>query len=187
MTARLLRITAVLIMTALLFTGCKSYDFSQKELTNAIGVNKSVIDELEIQPDDNGDTGNELLEQAKNMGGGFDFYTYWLANGNDYDVAGINFASGKVCTVSIISSADLSEYTVLGIHVGDSREKAVSAAEAFFGESGTALSDDAEMWGLTEQTSDMITFGNSGHKKGTLYIYINTENNTVYKAEYSKF
>lgn len=175
------------MITALLLTGCKSYDFSQKELTNAVGVNKSVIDKLEIQPDDNGDTGNELLEQAKNMGGGFDFYTYWLPNGSDYDIAEINFASGKVCTVSLMSSADISEYTILGIRIGDSRDKAVSAAEAFFGESGTALSDDAEMWGLTEQTSDMITFGNANHKKGTLYIYIDTESDTVYKTEYSKF
>ncbi|MBQ8780911.1 MAG: hypothetical protein IJZ72_04500 [Oscillospiraceae bacterium] len=179
---------AAVPVLVLLLTGCGSYSFEQKELTEAIGVSKSVIDKLEIQPDDNGDTGSELLEQAKNMGGGFDFYTYWFENGNGYDIVGINFASGKVCTASLASfETEKSEYTVLGIRTGDSREKAVSAAEAYFGEKGTALSDDVGMWALTSKTSDMITYGNSGHKKGTLFIYIDVESDSVYKIEYSKF
>lgn len=179
---------AAVLFLVLSLTGCGSYSFEQKELTEAIGVSKSVIDKMEIQPDDNGDTGNELLEQAKNMGGGFDFYTYWLANGDAYDIVGIDFASGKVCEVSVMTSdAAKSAYTILGIRTGDSRDKAVSAAEAYFGEKGTALSDDVEMWALTSKTSDMITYGNAGHKKGTLFIYIDVENDSVYKIEYSKF
>lgn len=180
-------LAAVLILV-LSLTGCGSYSFEQKELTEAIGISKSVIDKLETQPDDNGDTGNELLEQAKNMGGGFDFYTYWLENGDGYDIVGIDFASGKVCTVSLASfESETSGYTILGIRTGDSRDKAVSAAEAYFGEKGTALSDDAAMWGLTSQTSDMITYGNAGHKKGTLYVYIDVASDSVSKIEYSKF
>lgn len=179
--------TAV-VLSAIMLAGCSGYDFSQKELTEAIGTSKSAVDKLEIQPDDNGDTGNELMEQAKNMGGGFDFYTYWLENGSGYDIAGLDFASGKVCSVSLMTvEASRSDYTVLGIRTGDSRSSAVSAAEAYFGESGSALSDDTEMWALSEQRSDMITYGNGNHKKGMLYIYIDVESDTVYKIEYSKF
>ena len=85
-------LAAVLILV-LSLTGCGSYSFEQKELTEAIGVSKSVIDKLETQPDDNGDTGNELLE---------------LGLGHDRQVTGTNGfleavfmgdANGKACAV----------------------------------------------------------------------------------------
>lgn len=195
MMRKIITLTAALL-AAVLMTACgKSYDFSQRELTEAMGVKRDVFDEMETQPDDNGDIDNELMEQAMAMTGS-DFYTYWLAQGNsetDYDIVEINFSGGKVSTVTVssVTFEDLtiipSEYTVLGIRAGDTIDDAEAKAEAYFGEEGKALSDDKEMWVLTDGVHDYISYGDFSGKKGYLQITVNRDENVVMKVEYSKY
>lgn len=182
---------AVLLSSLLLFTGCGAeYDFSDHELTHAVGVDRDVIDELDKQPDDNGDSGNADIEAAKNMTS-TDFYTYWFPHSGSedvYDVVEIDFTRGKVCYVSVAVYGDgSSEYSVLGIKVGDSRDSAMTKGENHFGESGSALSDDEERWSMMSGERDTVTFGDASDKNGWLNIYIDTETDTVSSLEYSRY
>lgn len=181
---------AVLI-AALLMTGCgKSYDFSQTELTEAIGVSRSVFDKMEIQPIDNGESGVELMEQAKAMTGS-DFYTYWFEHSDsegNIDMVAVNFTGGKVYSVELgVRGGCESEYSILGIHAGEKKDTAVAKAEEYFGEKGAALSDDKEMWGLTDMQYDSIYYGGASNKKGWLIINTETETDTVISIEYDKY
>lgn len=179
---------AALLAAALLMTGCGGkFSFSQTELTSALGEKKSFFDKMDIKPVDDGETGNELMEQAKAMGGA-DFYTYWLPHGGseeNFDMIAVNFSYGKVYSVELGIWGDaLSEHTVLGIHAGESSESAYAKAEEYFGEKGTALSDDKQMWGLTDMKYDYIDFGSD--KKGWLSFTVDVESGTVITVEYSK-
>ncbi len=181
---------AAVLTAAVLMTGCGGgFDFSETELSSAIGVKKTVFDGLDIKPDDNGDTGVELMEQAKALGGA-DMYTYWLPDGSEdsYDVVQIFFYSGKVSSVTLMAyGKESSDRTLLGIRVGDSRGAASSKAESYFGESGEALSDDKEMWGLTDMKWDYINYGGASNKKGSLTIIVDYETDKVISAEYSEY
>ncbi|MGN0675101.1 MAG: hypothetical protein ACI4KG_05085 [Oscillospiraceae bacterium] len=189
MLKRGIKYLVVMLAAAVLMTGCgEKFSFSQAELTNAIGEKKAYFDKMEIKPVDDGETGNELMEQAKTLGGA-DFYTYWLMhNGSEenFDMVAVNFSYGKVYSVELGTWGDsLSEHTVLGIHAGESSGSAYAKAEEYFGEKGTALSDDKQMWGLTDMKYDYVDFGSD--KKGWLSFSIDVETDTVITVEYSKF
>ncbi len=191
---KLIKLTAVLL-TALLMTACgKSYDFSQYELTEAMGVKKDVFDDMDVNGGAD-DIDNELMQDAMNMAG-VDFYSYSFAHsGSDmeYDLIELTFSGGKVAGVSLssVSFEDLtivpSEYTVFGIGAGDTVADAEAKAEAQFGEKGKALSDDKEMWALTDGVHDYISYGDFSGKKGYLQLTVNTEEDIVMKVEYSKY
>lgn len=191
---KLIKLTAVLL-TALLMTACgKSYDFSQYELTEAMGVKKDVFDDMDVNGGAD-DVDNELMQDAMNMAG-VDFYSYSFAHsGSDmeYDLIELTFSGGKVAgvTLSSISFEDLtivpSEYSIFGIRAGDALADAEAKAEAQFGEKGKALSDDKEMWVLTDGVHDYISYGDFSGKKGYLQLTVNTEEDIVMKVEYSKY
>lgn len=187
---------AAVMLAAAAMTGCgKSYDFSQKDVAEAIGVKKEVFDEMDVTPGDEGDTGNELMEQAKAMTG-TDFYTYSFVQSdseNEYDIIDITFSGGKVGTVKVtaVSFENLelvqSEYSVLGIHAGDKIADAEAKAEAFFGEKGSAMSDDEQMWVLTDGVKDYISYGDFSGKKGYLGLSVDREEDVVLSVEYSLY
>jgi len=183
------------LLAALLMTACgKSYDFSQYELTEAMGVKKEVFDEMDVNGGAD-DVDNELMQDAMNMAG-VDFYSYSFAHsGSDteYDLIELTFSGGKVAGVSLssVSFEDLivvqSEYTVFGIGAGDTIADAEAKAEAYFGEEGKALSEDEQMWALTDGVYDYISYGDFSGKKGYLQLVVNREEDVVMKIEYNKY
>lgn len=183
------------LLTAMLMTACgKSYDFSQMELTESMGVKKDVFDEMDVNGGAD-DIGNDLMQDAMNMAG-VDFYSYSLVHGDsdtEYDLIELTFSGGKVAGISLssISLEDLtivpSEYTIFGIGAGDTIADAEAKAEAYFGEEGKALSEDEQMWALTDGVHDYITYGDFSGKKGYLSITVNREEDVVMKVEYSKY
>lgn len=193
MLKKLVTLTAVLF-AAVLMTACgKSYDFSQHELTEAMGVKKEVFDDMEVNGGAD-DVGNEMIQDAMDMAG-VDFYSYSFAHsGSDmeYDLIEITFSGGKAAGVSLssISFEDLtyvpSEYSIFGIRVGDTVADAEAKAEAHFGEKGKALSDDKEMWVLTDGEHDYISYGDFS-KKGYMQLVVNRKEDIVTKIEYSKY
>ncbi len=184
------KVIIAILAAAVLMTGCGGgFDFSETELSSAMGVKKTVFDGLDIKPDDNGDTGVELMEQAKALGGA-DMYTYWLpdGSGDSYDIVQIFFYGGKVSSVTLMAfGKESSDRTLLGIKIGDSRASASSKAEAYFGESGKALSDDKEAWGLTDMERDYINYGGASNKKGSLTLIVDCETDKVISVEYSEY
>lgn len=194
MLKKLIKLT-VALFAAVLLTACgKSYSFSQLELTEAMGVKKEVFDKMDVSGGAD-DVDNEMLEQAMNMAG-VDFYSYSFAHSDsdkEYDLIEITFSSGKVAGVSLssISFEDLSivpsEYEIFGIHVGDTIAAAEAKAEAFFGEKGKALSDDKQMWGLTDGVHDYIHYGDYSGKTGFLSITVNRAEDVVMSIEYSNY
>lgn len=194
MMRKIIKMTAALL-AALLMTACgKSYDFSQYELTESMGVKKDVFDKMDVNGGAD-DIDNELMQDAMNMAG-VDFYSYSLAHsGSDteYDLIELTFSGGKVAGVSLssISFEDLtivpSEYTIFGIGAGDTIADAEAKAEAYFGEEGKALSEDKEMWALTDGVHDYISYGDFSGKKGYLQLTVNTQEDIVMKVEYSKY
>lgn len=194
MLKKIIALTSVLLIASLLTACGKSYDFSQYELTEAMGVKKEVFDEMDVNGEAD-DIDNELMQDAMNMAG-VDFYSYSFAHSGsdtDYDLIELTFSGGKVAGVSLssITFEDLtvipSEYAVLGICAGDKISDAESKAEAYFGEKGSALSDDKEMWVLTDGVHDYISYGDFSGKKGYLQITVNREEDVVMKIEYSKY
>ena len=193
MLKKIITLTAVLL-AAVLMTACgKSYDFSQYELTEAMGVKKSVFDDMEVNGGAD-DVENEMMQQAMDMAG-VDFYSYSFAHSDsdmEYDMIEITFSGGKVGGVSLssISFEDLSvvssEYSILGIRIGDTIADAEAKAEAHFDEKGKALSDDKEMWVLTDGKHDYISYGDFS-KKGYLQLVVNREKDIVTKIEYDKY
>ena len=183
------------LLTALLMTACgKSYDFSQYELTEAMGVKKDVFDEMDVSGGAD-DVDNEMMEDAMNMAG-VDFYSYSLAHSDsdtEYDLIELTFSGGKVAGVSLssVSFEDLtvvqSEYTVFGIGAGDTIADAEAKAEAYFGEECKALSEDEQMWALTDGVYDYISYGDFSGKKGYLQLVVNREEDVVMKIEYNKY
>jgi len=183
------------LLTALLMTACgKSYDFSQYELTEAMGVKKDVFDKMDVSGGAD-DVDNEMMEDAMNMAG-VDFYSYSLAHSDsdtEYDLIELTFSGGKVAGVSLssVSFEDLtvvqSEYTVFGIGAGDTIADAEAKAEAYFGEEGKALSEDEQMWALTDGVYDYISYGDFSGKKGYLQLVVNREEDVVMKIEYNKY
>ncbi|MBQ8786367.1 MAG: hypothetical protein IJZ61_01880 [Oscillospiraceae bacterium] len=194
MLRKIFTLTAALLV-ALLLTACgKSYTFSQYELTEAMGVKKEVFDDMEVKAGVD-DVDNEMMQQAM-AATGTDFYSYSFAHSGselDYDLIEITFGGNKVCGVSLssITFEDLtiipSEYTVFGIRAGDKIADAEAKAEAYFGEKGSALSDDKEMWALTDGVHDYISYGDFSGKKGYLQITVNRDEDVVMKIEYSKY
>lgn len=192
MLKKLLALTAVLL-TALLMTACgKSYDFSQTELTEAMGVKKEVFDKMDANGGDEEE--NEMMQQAMDMAG-VDFYSYSFAHsGSDmeYDTIELTFSGGKVCGVSLSSinledfTYAMSDYSVFGIRIGDKIADAEAKAEAQFGEKGKALSEDSQMGILTDGVYDYISYGDFS-KKGYMQIVVNREKDAVTKIEYSKY
>ena len=182
------------LLAALLMTACgKSYDFSRYELTEAMGVKKEVFDKMDANGSDEEE--NEMMQQAMDMAG-VDFYSYSFAHsGSDmeYDTIELTFSGGKVAGISLssISLEDLtiipSEYTIFGIGAGDTIADAEAKAEAYFGEEGKSLSEDEQMWALTDGVHDYITYGDFSGKKGYLSITVNREEDVVMKVEYSKY
>ena len=183
------------LLAALLMTACgKSYDFSQYELTEAMGVKKDVFDKMDVSGGAD-DVDNEMMEDAMNMAG-VDFYSYSLAHSDsdtEYDLIELTFSGGKVAGVSLssVSFEDLtvvqSEYTVFGIGAGDTIAEAEAKAEAYFGEEGKALSEDEQMWALTDGVYDYISYGDFSGKKGYLQLVVNREEDVVMKIEYNKY
>lgn len=186
------KITVIIVAlcTALTLTGCGSYDLSDYELTNAIGVSREKIDEIEYEPNKSESTGDAEFDQLL-AASGSDSYSYWMQNssGSDsYDVINMDFHGDEVCEVSVaVYNGDSSDYSILGIRVGDSRASALDTAEEFFEKKGSALSDDKEKWQLMDGDRDMVTFGSGNDKHGMLFIYIDTETDKVSSLEYSKF
>ncbi len=194
MLKKLITLTAALL-TVLLMTACgKSYDFSQFELTEAMGVKKEVFDDMEVKAGVD-DVDNEMLQQAM-AATGTDFYSYSFAHSGsemDYDLVEITFGGNKVCGVSLssISFEDFSvvpsEYAIFGICAGDTIADAEAKAEAQFGEKGAALSEDKEMWVLTDGIHDYISYGDFSGKTGYLQLVVNRKEDVVMKIEYSKY
>ncbi len=194
MLKKITALTAVLLIS-LLMTACgKSYDFSQYELTEAMGVKKEVFDEMDVNGGAD-DVDNELMQDAMNMAG-VDFYSYSFAHSDsdmEYDLIELTFSGGKVAGVSLssVSLEDFtyapSEYSIFGICVGDTIADAEAKAEAQFGEKGEALSDDKEMWVLTDGIHDYISYGDFSGKKGYMQLVVNREEDVVTKIEYDKY
>lgn len=182
-------IAAAVSMTLLTSCGGGSYTFSDPELTNSFGIKKEYFDKLDVQPDDDGETGNDMFEQAKALGGA-DFYTYWLPqDGSDerFDVVQLYFYGGRVCSVTLGSfGTDDSKHTVIGVKTGMDRASAVKICSEYFGEEGDTLSDDKQMWGLTEQKYDRVYFGSGSSKKGMLTLMIDYQTDEVVQIEYMK-
>ena len=63
---------------------------------------------------------------------------------------------------------------------------AEAKAEAQFGEKGKALSEDKEMWALTDGVHDYISYGDFS-KNGYLQFVVNRNEDIVMKVEYSKY
>lgn len=194
MLKKITALTAVLLISVLMTACGKSYDFSQYELTEAMGVKKEVFDEMDVNGGAD-DVDNELMQDAMNMAG-VDFYSYSFAHSDsdmEYDLIELTFSSGKVAGVSLssISFEDFtyvpSEYSVFGICVGDTIADAEAKAEAQFGEKGKALSDDKEMWVLTDGEHDYISYGDFSGKKGYMQLVVNREEDIVTKIEYDKY
>ncbi|MBQ8175465.1 MAG: hypothetical protein IJ035_00320 [Oscillospiraceae bacterium] len=193
MLKRIITLTAILLV-AVLMTACgKKYDFSQTELTEAMGVKKEVFDEMEVNGGAD-DVDNEMMQDAMDMAG-VDFYSYSFAHSDsdmEYDTIEITFSGGKVCGVSLssISFEDFtyvpSDYSVFGIRIGDTIADAEAKAEAQFGEKGKALSEDKQMGILTDGVYDYISYGDFS-KKGYMQIVVNREEDIVTKIEYSKY
>lgn len=183
------------LLAALLMTACgKSYDFSQYELTEAMGVKKEVFDEMDVNGGAD-DIDNELMQDAMNMAG-VDFYSYSFAHSGsdtDYDLIELTFSGGKVAGVSLssISFEDFtyapSEYSIFGIRVGDTIANAEAKAEAQFGETGKALSDDEQLRGLSDGIHDSISYGDFSGKTGYLQISVNRNEDIVTSIEYNKY
>lgn len=183
------------LLAALLMTACgKSYDFSQYELTEAMGVKKEVFDEMDINGGAD-DIDNELMQDAMNMAG-VDFYSYSFAHSGsdtDYDLIELTFSGGKVAGVSLssISFEDFtyvpSEYSIFGIRVGDTIANAEAKAEAQFGETGKALFDDEQLRGLSDGIHDSISYGDFSGKTGYLQISVNRNEDIVTSIEYNKY
>ncbi|MBO5377040.1 MAG: hypothetical protein J6A41_01490 [Ruminiclostridium sp.] len=194
MLKKFVKLTAALL-AAVLMTACgKSYDFSQHELTEAMGVKKDIFDDMNVNGGSD-DADNEMIQDAMNMAG-VDFYSYSLAHSGsdmDYDLIELTFSGGKVAGVSLssISFEDLahvpSEHSVFGICVGDTIADAEAKAEAQFGEKGKALSEDKEMWALTDGVHDYIHYGDYSGKKGYMQLVVNREDDVVTKIEYDKY
>jgi len=194
MLKKITALTAVLLISVLMTACGKSYDFSQYELTEAMGVKKEVFDEMDVNGGAD-DVDNELMQDAMNMAG-VDFYSYSFAHSDsdmEYDLIELTFSGGKVAGVSLssISFEDFtyvpSEYSVFGICVGDTIADAEAKAEAQFGEKGKALSDDKEMWVLTDGEHDYISYGDFSGKKGYMQLVVNREEDIVTKIEYDKY
>lgn len=193
MLKKLITLTAALL-AALFMTACgKSYDFSQYELTEAMGVKKEVFDDMDVNGGAD-DVDNELMQDAMDMAG-VNFYSYSFNHSDsdmEYDLIEITFSGGKAAGVSLssISFEDFtyvpSEYSVFGIRIGDTIADAEAKAEAQFGEKGKALSEDKAMWGLTDGVYDYISYGDFS-KKGYMQIVVNREEDIVTKIEYSKY
>ena len=193
MLKKVIALTAALII-AVLMTACgKSYDFSQLELTESMGVKKDVFDKIDVNGGAD-DVENELMQDAMNMAG-VDFYSYSFTHSDsdmEYDLIELTFSGGKVAGVSLstISFEDLtivpSEYSIFGICIGDKIADAEAKAEAQFGEKGKALSEDKEMWALTDGVHDYISYGDFS-KKGYLQLVVNRNEGIVMKVEYSKY
>lgn len=183
------------LLAALLMTACgKSYDFSQYELTEAMGVKKEVFDEMDVNGGAD-DVDNELMQDAMNMAG-VDFYSYSFAHSGsdtDYDLIELTFSGGKVAGVSLssISFEDFtyapSEYSIFGIRVGDTIANAEAKAEAQFGEKGKALFDDEQLRGLSDGIHDSISYGDFSGKTGYLQISVNRNEDIVTSIEYNKY
>lgn len=183
------------LLAALLMTACgKSYDFSQYELTEAMGVKKEVFDDMDVNGGAD-DVDNELMQDAMNMAG-VDFYSYSFAHSGsdtDYDLIELTFSGGKVAGVSLssISFEDFtyvpSEYSIFGIRIGDTIANAEAKAEAQFGETGKALSDDEQLRGLSDGIHDSISYGDFSGKTGYLQISVNRNEDIVTNIEYDKY
>ncbi|MBQ5319891.1 MAG: hypothetical protein J6K17_12420 [Oscillospiraceae bacterium] len=194
MLKKFITLTAALL-AAVLMTACgKSYDFSQYELTEAIGVKKDVFDDMDVNGGAD-EVDNEMLQQAMAMTG-TDFYSYSFAHSDsdmEYDLIELTFSGSKVAGVSLssISFEDFtyvpSEYSIFGICVGDTIADAEAKAEAYFGEKGKALSEDEEMWVLTDGEHDYISYGDMSGDTGFLQLIVNRNDDIVTKIEYSKF
>lgn len=190
---KLVALTAVLL-AAVLMTACgKSYNFSQYELTEAMGVKKEVFDEMDVNGGAD-DIDNELMQDAMNMAG-VDFYSYSLPHSDsdmEFDLIELTFSGGKVAGVSLSSICfeDMtyvpSDYSIFGIRVGDSIADSEAKAELHFGEKGKALSDDEQMGILTDGIHDYISYGDFS-KKGYMQLIVNREEDIVTKIEYSKY
>lgn len=182
-------IAAAVSMTLLTSCGGGNYTFSDPELTNSFGIKKEYFDKLDVQPDDDGETGNDMFEQAKALGGA-DFYTYWLPQDDSderFDVVQLYFYGGRVCSVTLGSfGTDDSKHTVIGVKTGMDRASAVKICSEYFGEEGDTLSDDKQMWGLTEQKYDRVYFGSGSSKKGMLTLMIDYQTDEVVQIEYMK-
>lgn len=187
MSSVLAAISAAFMLTA---CGGSDYDFTVTELSEAIGVEKAVFDNMETQPVNNGNTDNKLMEQAKLMTGS-NFYTYLFehdSSGESFDIVQIDFAAGKVCTVtSSVYGEEKSKYSVMGIYAGDDAENVMSRLSEYYGEDGTALSDNKDLWELTDMLVDTVTYGDSTKSKGSVTIQIDVESNTILQVEFSKF
>ncbi len=182
---------AFILAAAITLSGCAgSYDFDNTELSDALGVERSVFDSLEIQPDDDGDTGNKLMEQAMAMGGA-DSYTYFFpisGSEDSFEIVGIFFYGGKASSVeTAVYGESKSKYSILGIHAGDDKSSAAAKGESYFGSVGEVFSEAyPDLYGLGDGDTDTITFGGVSDKKGTLTIKYDTESGTVIHVEYSR-
>lgn len=182
---------ALMLSAAVLLSGCSgSYSFDDSELSHAIGVERSVFDSLDIQPDDDGETGNALMEQAKAMGGA-DSYTYFFpCSGSDdsFEIVEIFFYGGKASSVEVAVYGDeKSKYSVLGICVGEDKDSALSKGESYFGTSGEVFSEAyPDLYDLGDRTTDTVTFGGASDKKGTLTVKYDLKSDKVINVEYSK-
>ena len=108
-------------------------------------------------------------------------------------VDAVKYYGGKVAGVSLssISFEDFtyvpSEYSIFGIRIGDTIANAEAKAEAQFGETGKALSDDEQLRGLSDGIHDYISYGDFSGKTGYLQISVNRNEDIVTSIEYDKY
>lgn len=169
------------IFTIIIFTGCgdkepqNGYRFYQEEISNIIGMSKSELDSLDVQPD------------SVTPG---DIYAYNIPHSTSpekKDAIMISVLNGRVIGAFITNNpvdgaADKSEHTICGIRYGDSRAAAESAGEAYSGSKGVVDDTLSQLMpGMDSLTNliETVSYGSEDTNKGKLSIVYNKMNDTV--------
>ncbi len=162
------------VMTAVLLTGCGSdsqtYDFSDKDLSHAILIKESVLDEATQQP-----TEKNVIQKFSNI----DEYKYvFERSGNSKEILYLTTKDDIVTKVRLEQTENAnSEYSIFGIHTGDSKSSAEAIGKSIFGEEGT--------WSKTAGI-DSVSFGKETGDKGFITIIFDSGTDKVSSVNYHK-
>lgn len=161
------------VMTAALLAGCGSspkYDFSDKDLSHAMLVKESVLDKASQQP-----TEKNVIQKFSNI----DEYKYvFERSGNSKEVFSLTTKDDVVTTVRLRQTANAkSEYSIFGIHTGDSKSSAEAIGKSIFAEDGT--------WSKTGGI-ESVSFGKETGDKGFITIIFDPVTDKVSSVNYHK-
>lgn len=155
-------------MAAFLLTGCseesRKYDFSDHELSNALLVKESLLDSLSVQPAE-----KSVIQKFSNI----DEYKYVFEHegADKEEIVKLTTKDDIVYKINLSQKGSIrSEYSIYGIHVGDSKGTAEAVGKAYFGEEG--------LW-LKDPIVETLSFGIETRDKGLITIIIDPKTGNV--------